>query len=432
MSALTTLPQALHAENTVLGAMLSDEVCLNEAVSHLREQDFSLTSHRTIFRAMREMAEVGTGVDLVTVGNKLTEKHQLEDVGGMPYLFSLTDGIPRHPSIGDYSRILRRKSTARAIMYACEEGLKRGADESEDPQDTLTYLSDVMTAELAGTGQRKATSAAEHTATEMERFAQQAKSPELSMGLPYGNARLDAHSNGMQPGEVTVIGARSGVGKTALMVQAVHETARNGIGVDVFSLEAPASRILRHLWAIEADVPYFKVRKPHLCQPDDVKAIRAAAMRVADWNMRIHDSSDMTVSQIAAYARLGIRQHGTKLVAVDYAQIVDAPGKDDRLRVSNVSRTLTRMTKAEGTSLLLLSQLAKVSREYYGKAPTINDLRETGQLENDAHVVLLLHRTYDQESGKMSEESEIHVPKMRDGEPGIVPAKFCKRSLRFL
>lgn len=432
MIEIATLPENLHSERTVLGAMMCDEVALNEGLSHLRESDFKLDSHRMIYRRMRGMAENNRGVDLLTLSNDLREMRQLELIGDIAYLSFLCEGIPRNCRLDDHLRILRRKSCSRAVMEMANAALMMASDEGNDPLEVLTNLSDRATAEIAGSDASRPISALEHTATELEKWTQQHKNQHGSMGLSYGNRDLDAHTNGMQPGEVAVVGARSGVGKTAFLMQAVYANCIQGIGADVFSLEAPAGRLLRHLWAIESGIPYARVRRPHECNVVETQQIRAAAMKISEWNLRIYDKSDLQVSQICAYARLGIRQHGSKLIGVDYAQIVAGPGKDDRTRVSNVSRSLTQMVKDEGASLILLSQLAKVSREFYGKSPTINDLRETGQLENDAHMVALLHRWYDQETGKLSEEAELVIPKMRDGEPGMIQASFCKRSLRFL
>jgi len=426
------LPENLDAEITVLGAMMLDDICTHEGVTHLREADFKLESHRTIYRHIRDLATANRRVDLIVLSDALKVSKRLESIGGIAYLSFLTEGIPRNPILNEHFEILRRKSSGRRVIEMANAALLMAQDEANNPLDVLTQLSDAATAEMAGRDAKNAITVLEHTGAELERWSQQAKNPNGSMGLSYGNENLDAHTNGMQPGEVTVIGARSGVGKTAALVQAVWANCSRGIGADVFSLEAPAGRLMRHLWAIESGIPYAKVRRPHLCDISEKRCITEAAMRISEWNLRIHDRSDLNVSQIAAYARLGIRQHASALIAVDYAQIIDAAGKDDRIRVSNVSKTLTRLAKDERVSLILLSQLAKVAREFYGKSPTINDLRETGQLENDAHIVMLLHRTFDSESGRLSEESEIIIPKMRDGEPGVIASQFCKKSLRFL
>ena len=250
------------------------------------------------------------------------------------------------------------------------------------------------------------------------------------MGMSYGHKTLDEFTMGMQPGEVTVLGARSGVGKSSEMCQAAHVNAKAGIPVDLFSLEMKRKVILpeavghrvRHTVPVDSE----ETSKPLRSQPGT-----GAALRIAEWPLRIHDDGELTLGQIAALARLSARRHGMKLFAVDYAQIVNTEGKDERTKVSSVSRTLTKLAKSENVHMMLLSQLRKIPAEQYGKPPHIGDLRETGQLENDAHTVILAHRGWDEESSYISFDAELIVPKQRNGATGAIKAKFDRDLLIF-
>jgi replicative DNA helicase len=251
------------------------------------------------------------------------------------------------------------------------------------------------------------------------------------MGLSYGIPALDAFTEGMKGGEVTVVGARSGVGKSVEMLQAARANCREGIPVHIFSLEMTRKQCLNILWAMESGVPFKKIRKPSRAMEDEVDAVKSAALRVAEWPLRIHDKTDMDLSQIAALARLSIRHNGTRIICVDYAQNVEAEGKDERAKVSKVSRTLTKLAKDEGNHLMLLSQLRKVPAEMYSKPPTVADLRETGQLENDAHIVLLFHRAWDEERARIADAAEILIPKQRSGDTGVIQANFNRHTMMF-
>jgi replicative DNA helicase len=178
-------------------------------------------------------------------------------------------------------------------------------------------------------------------------------------------------------------------------------------------------------------VPYKKIRRPKLSTPDDARRIREAAAIVAEWPLRIHDKSELHISKIVALARLSIRRHGSQLIIVDYAQNVEADGKDERTKVSAVSSKLTAMIKHEKAHLMLLSQLRKVPREMYSHPPHVGDLRETGQLENDAHVVILLHRGWDEQNQCISHIGMGIIPKQRNGETGVVDFKFNPVTVEF-
>ena len=228
-----------------------------------------------------------------------------------------------------------------------------------------------------------------------------------------------------------VVGARSGVGKSSLMIQSAVDNCRLGVPVHLFSLEMTRAQVVHRMLAIISGVPFKLVDKPHLASMEDMAHIRDASNEMAEWPLRIHDKSEMHIDQIVGLARLSIRRNGTRLVVVDYAQNIHADGRDERSKVTDSSRKLTRMIKHEPASLMLLSQLRKVDREHYSKPPVVADLRETGQLENDAHLVLLLHRGWDEENAQISSEAEILIPKQRRGDTGAIRALFSKRSVTF-
>jgi replicative DNA helicase len=214
------------------------------------------------------------------------------------------------------------------------------------------------------------------------------------------------------------------------MCHAAYVNAVRGNGVDLFSLEMNRTKILWRLWAIDSGLPFNSIKRK-LLNETERKRLRETAYRVAELPIRIYPDSEMTLGQIAAMARLSARRNGMKLFAVDYAQIVNAEGKDERMKVTAVSRTLTKLAKTEGVHLMLLSQLRKVPQEMYSKPPHVGDLRETGQLENDAHTVILAHRGWDDDASRISLDAELIVPKQRDGATGALKASFNPDSLIF-
>ena len=426
---LSSLPSSVHTEITVLGAMLLDVAALDEATTKLRPSDFSLDSHQRIFRVMADLAKNTDAVDYVTVMDALSKRRELDAIGGPAYLAYLSEGVPRHPRVEDYVQIIKSKSRGRQGMQLCNRFQTEFA-ECDNPSELLANLQTEVLDIIHDDGQNDDPHVSAYSDVAWENVMRKAFSDD-HMGLRYGCNKLDTHTWGMQPGEVTVVGARSGVGKSALMKQATVANCSRSIPVTLFSLEMTREQILNGLWAIVSGVEYRKVVRAQLMHPEERALLQSAYHAVKKWPLRIYDRSDLSIDQIVAYSRMNIRQFGTKLIAVDYAQNVEAEGKDERLKVANVSRKLTKMTKDEGNSLMLLSQLRKVPIENYGKPPTIADLRETGQLENDAHIVALLHRGWDEERSCMSNEGSILLPKIRNGNPGALQATFDPHTLTF-
>jgi replicative DNA helicase len=422
------VPQAEDAERSILGAILLEENALDEARASISAVDFYLDSHRRIFLAMCKLADAESPVDITTLRQIMTDRREIDAVGGMPYLFSLTEGMPRRIAVRDYLKIVKEKAQLRRLITVCREALTDASD-SEKSLTVINRIQDGLEVIL------------EDNAVDdplVSKFSVQAlnnfhaeRKLERSPGLSYGIATLDGFSGGMRAGEVTIIGARSGVGKTSLMVQATVANCLDGIPCHLFSLEMTREQILRRIWAAVSGVAYKVISEPWRSNIDEQARVSEAAAEVAEWPLRIHDQTELSLSKIVALARVSMRRHGTRFVAVDYAQEVETAGRDERAKVMAVAKGLSRMVKHENASLMLLSQLVKVNRESYNKPPIVGDLIESGKLENVAHIVILLHRGYDDEAGRIADEAEIIIPKQRRGETGILPARFNRKSITF-
>lgn len=422
----TSLPQSPQAEKSVLGCLLLDGITALERCHRLREEMLTLDSNRRIFRVLTRMISNGASVDYLGVSEELRKSRDLDAVGGLSYLMDLGSDIPRNFDPAAHVETIIEKWKLRCGLSICERYSSQFSDESPSDETLSLMQSDVFDAMQEMTD-RDDPHVSAYTVKELNEALDYSVSP---MGLEYGHKELDEFTLGMQDGEVTVVGARSGVGKTSGMCQATAVNCRKGKSVDLFSLEMKRKMILRRLWAIESGISFNKIHRKLLSEAEK-KIVRAAALRVADWPLRIHDDGELTLGQIAGLARLSARRHNMKLFAVDYAQIVNAEGKDERTKVSSVSRTLTKLAKTENVHLMLLSQLKKVPVEHYSKPPHVGDLRETGQLENDAHTILLLHRGWDEEASKISFDAEIIVPKARNGGTGAIRASYSPDNLTF-
>lgn len=424
-------PTALESESLILGYMMLNGL---EAVAECGRIDssmFSLATNREIFCAIIRKVDKGENFDTLSIIDYLQHTGRIEDLGGRGYFIELDSHVTRNCKIQTHVELVVERWKARRgleICYKYRPEFTSGFNSS----DTLAKMQQEIIEALQEAQADEDPLVSAYSDEEMEMFEYQSTSHELSQGLSYGCESLDTWTWGMHPGQVTIVGARSGVGKSSLMKQAAAANCSKGVPVSMFSLEMTRGEVLRGLWAIVSGVDYRCIVKPHLANPSEKLAIRAAYRTVKAWPLRIYDKSDLHLDQIVSKARLDARKFGSRLILVDYAQSVEAEGKDERLRVASVSRKLTKMAKDEKTHLMLLSQLRKVPVEYYANPPTINDLRETGQLENDGHVVVLLHRGWDADAGRVSKDATIIIPKCRAGETGQFGSKFNSSNLTFL
>lgn len=423
---LKLLPQSEESERGVLGCLMLDGISALERCGRLREEMISLSSHRILYRVITGMLSDGVSIDYLAVTQELAKLRRLEDVGGLAYVMDLGSGLPRNFDPSEHVDRIIEKWKLRTGMHICERYSSQFAE--QEPADATLSR---MQAEVFDAMQELAAQddplVAAYTVRELNEALDYTKT---SRGYSYGNRDLDEMTDGMQPGEVTVIGARSGVGKSSLVCQAIAANCREGISFDFFSLEMTRAQVLRRLWAIESGIPHIQIKRKWL-NAQQQKDLRNAAYRVGEWPLRIYDNGELTLSQILGLARLDARRNDMRIMAVDYATKVQDEERDDRKRTSKVSQKLTNLAKKEGAHLMLLSQLRKPTNERAPAPPNVGDLRETGQLENDGHVIILAHRGWDEATSKVSLDAELIVPKQRNGDTGAIACRFDANSLTF-
>jgi replicative DNA helicase len=423
-----SVPRDESAERALLGCFMNWPETFYEC-HDVRLDDYYLDSHQKIHTAIAELSERDIDANVVTLANHLGAQGRLQAVGGVAYLASLTENRPIKMSVQDYKGIVKEAAKRRRILdlstqtaAAASEGTDSSAEISASWEENMMRIIDDRITEDPLVATHIVT-----TLNDVFRDSVGSQKTDVTCGLN----KLDVLTSGMQPGEVTVVGARSNVGKSSLLIQAALKNSRHGIPSLIFSLEMTKKQIDMRILSLVSGVPFRAIRKPTLLSAADKDDLRKAADTITELPLRVEDGEDLTASQIASLSRMSIRRHGTRFIGVDYVQIVEGAGKDERTRVANVSRSLTRMIKHEDCSLMMLAQLRKMNQENYDKAPHISDLAETRQMENDAHVVLLLHRGWDAENGRISSDGQIVVAKNRSGETGTVNVGFDRNFVVF-
>jgi replicative DNA helicase len=440
------LPANVEAEKTILGAILLDNAAHAEAKEKLNEDDFSLDSHRRIFLRMTELMDAQRAVDIVTLAAELDRYKERDAIGGVAYLASLTEGLPRRPVIEEYIRIVKDKSLLRKLMLICSAAIARAADQGETALDVLnaaeTQLMEVSEKGLTG-GLQRLDKIVENSFGTIDNLYKESR--ELT-GMATGFDDLDKMTRGFQKGELIIIAARPSMGKTALAINIAENAAifHNAI-VAVFSLEMTKESLLRRMLASQAGVGQRNLQEGFIGRKDQDK-LTSALNQLIETRLFIDDTAGISLAEMRAKARrLKQNAGGLDLVVVDYLQLMSATlpsnnkkGYENRTQeVSAISRGLKALAKELNVPVVALSQLSRASeRRGDDKRPILSDLRESGSIEQDADVVAFIHRdSYYNRDEEMSDadkaKSELIVAKQRNGPTGIVHLYFISSYTRF-
>jgi replicative DNA helicase len=434
-------PASVHAEMTILGAMLVEPVAIIDATMLLKTDDFALDSHRKIYDAMLHLVEVGHAVDIVTVADALRKKKELDSVGGLAYLASLSEGLPRKLSIESYVRIVRDKSLMRQLLTVCDMGMIEASDQSREALDVLNQVTSRLTeiSEHAVTGGfSDITAIVKDSFGSIDALYEQGR--EVT-GLATHYVEFDRMTSGLQESELIIIAARPSMGKTAWAINIAENAAvRGGKVVAVFSLEMSKASLLRRMLASQALVNSKAIQTGMLMRDDRSKLIHGLE-RLMESKMFIDDTPGITLAEMRAKARRLKQQHGQlDLIVIDYLQLMtgsntNSKGFENRTQeVSAISRGLKALAKEMKVPVVALSQLSRASEQRGGdKKPLLSDLRESGSIEQDADVVCFIHREeyYDRENEDLKGKAEIIIAKQRNGPTGIIHLAYLADYTRF-
>lgn len=431
------LPQNLDAERSVLGAILLDNHTLNTAITKLKPEDFFLDQHRRIFNQMIELGEAQQAIDLVTLSDLLHRKGELEAAGGAAYLARLVDGVPRVSNLEHHARIVKEKALLRNLIHSTHS-IQQTALEAEEDVDAILDRAEASIFQLAEDrvhqGLVPMKEVVEQNFDRLERIITEGK---RITGLATGYTQLDNLTSGLQPSELIILAARPSVGKTALALNITENAAlRQNAPVAIFSLEMSKESLLMRLLASLAHVDAHKFRTGHLSR-EDWRGMTQSLGELSQTPLWIDDSGSATVTEIGAKARRLKRDRGLSLVIIDYLQLIAARGRfsNRNEEVSSITRGLKGLAKELKIPVLVLSQLTRAP-ERETRSPQLADLRESGAIEQDADVVLFLHRpNLFKKKGEVTDEergeTELKIAKQRNGPVDSIPFVFIGKFTRF-
>lgn len=424
------MPAAVDSERTILGAVLLDSDRLMELSAILASDDFSLDSHRRIFAAMIAVTERDGNVDIVTLADELGRRHDRDAVGGVAYLASLTEGLPRRPVIENYIKIVKDKAICRA-MIAVSSGLSsRAYSQGQSGLEIASWGISALSA-VADKGQTKSDVHEAATLAEDAEYRlldNPSDSPTISTGIQ----SLDAFTGGgIRRGELWIIGASPSRGKTTLARQIVEHAVCRGIPSYVHSGEMTKESWFDVTACLVEKIQPWKLREPRLLNASEQERLRNGLRALAKMPLSISDEGGIHIDRLVWNATRKVKTAGIQVLAVDYAQIIKAPGRDDRQAVTEVAQRLRLFAKEHNVATILLSQSPRPEGRAINAKPNMFSLKESGALEEAAHTVILPYRPMDTDTGAFTGEDELIIAKQRAGTIGSIPVYLNGKFLRF-
>ena len=434
-------PHNLNAEESLLGAMLLSRDAVNTAAeTGIGVEHFYKPAHQHVFDAMRSLLTIGEPIDPVTVADELRRVGLLDEIGGLDFLLQLQNSTPVIGNVGRYAKIVLDTASLRRLIGVASEIAEIAYTE---PDDVTKALDEVESRVFAVAEQRVVDSTKplrellEEASDELEkRF----ESKVQLTGVPTGFADLDAKILGLQKSSLVIVGARPAMGKTAFALNVATNVAqKSGLPVLIFSLEMSHSELTMRILSSEAGVESSKLRTGNL-SVSEWTLINNAIGRLDQQLIFLDDNPRVTVMEIRAKARrLKARYGGLGLIVIDYLQLMSGSGAENRqLEVSEISRNLKILAREMEVPVMALSQLSRQLETRQDKRPQLSDLRESGSLEQDADIVLFLHRPemFRNDKGEAAENAEkgiaeVILSKHRAGPTGTVKLVFLAETTRF-
>ncbi len=433
-------PHAIEAEMSLLGSMLLEPQVVGDAVLIVRGgDDFFKPANGAIYDAMVELYDKYGALDIVQLNQLLTDRETLESVGGLNYLVELANAVPSAANAQYYARLVREKASIRRLIDAAGDILY---DAYHSPEDAQVIL-EIAEQKIFHIAQQSEQSQVENLQSLVNQAMEmiEANDGKLITGVPTGFAELDEMTHGLQKGEMIIVAARPSMGKTALALNIAEAMALRKHSVALFSLEMSKLQLVQRLLSANSGVNSQKIRRGMLNE-DDYHRLHVACDNFLNVQIYIDDTPGLTLLQLRAKARRMVAKHDIKAVFIDYLQLMSAGGRVEsrQIEISEISRGIKAMARELNLPVVCLSQLNRGPEQREGHRPRMSDLRESGSLEQDADVVMMLHREdyYHQgeEEWALSNEDKVGVAeliltKQRNGPTGTVKLTWQKDITRF-
>lgn len=431
-----TPPQSIDAERSVLGAMLLNPNAVGAAIEILREsasETFYVEAHQRIYEAAVSLFKRNMPVDPVTLMEQLSRDGLLDAAGGASYIADLTGAVPTSANIEYYARLVLESAILRRVITTCT----RIAGEAYQPEGSVEELLDRAEAEIFAVAEQRQVNPIYRINDLLEegikQIEEQIKTQTGVTGVATGFAKLDELLSGLQKSDMVILAARPSVGKTALALNiAAHVTTDLKMGALLFSLEMSKEQLVKRLLCMVGHVDSQRLRTGFLAR-EEFPSIQRAAGKLSQAQLFIDESASINVLELRSKARRHAAQHPIDLLIIDYLQLMSsgARGENRQVEIAEISRAVKGLARELKIPVLALSQLSREAEKDDSGIPKLSHLRESGAIEQDADVVLMLSRPKAYESEGRDNVLRLDVAKQRNGPTGFVELLFEKNYQRF-
>jgi replicative DNA helicase len=436
LAAERTLPHNLEAERSVLGAILVHNDAFNLAAQVIDSSDFYRDAHRRIFERMVQLNERNQAIDFVTLKEELSRAGEIDEVGGPAYVAALADGVPRATNVEYYARIVKEKSTLRSLIFAANKILTNAYEADQESDLILDEAESSIFAVADDRLKAGFVPMRDLVKDSFPKIEQLFEQKRLVTGVPTGFVDLDEMTRGLQPGDLIIVAARPSMGKTSLVLNIAQYVAiQPEHTVGFFSLEMSKESLFLRLLTSEAQIDSHRLMSGAIGQKDYGR-ISHALESLSAMRLFIDDTANVGVMEMRAKARRLQKEHRLSLLVVDYIQLMSGRGRFENrtLELASISRSLKGLAKELGVPIVVLSQLSRAPESRSDHRPQLSDLRESGALEQDADVVVLIYRedAYNRDPNNPDAgTAELILAKQRNGPTGTVRLAFLREQTRF-
>ena len=430
-------PQNVEAEISTLGALLLDGSAIYKVADIIRPEDFYRPAHQTIFSAILDLFDRREPIDMLSISSRLGEKNILEQIGGVAYLTDLVNSVPTASNVQHYAELVRKKRVLRDLIQVSGDLAELGYRESEDIDSLLDEAEKKVFSISQRSLHQKFTPLGQALEEAWERIDNLHKNKGELRGVSTGFKELDNILAGLQKSDLVILAARPSFGKTALALDiARHVSIHKNIPVGIFSLEMSTQQLVDRFIASEAHVDLWKLRTGRLAEnSDDFARIRDALDHLSKAPLYIDDEASNNILQMRAMARRLQADHGNLgLLVIDYLQLMQPRTHSDSMvqQITEISRSLKGLARELNVPVVAISQLSRAVESRHPPIPRLSDLRESGSIEQDADVVMLIYREdrYKENSSRQN-QVDVIVAKHRNGPIGKVTLYFNPEKVTF-
>lgn len=428
-------PHNSEAEQTVLGAALIDHVAVEKTVDLLNNDDFYFEANREIFDSIKQVHSQNIPVDALTVSEELKKRGKIEYVGGFEYLARLTENIITSKNVEAYCNIIKEKSTLRKLISASSEIIEKGYKESDDVQKIIELAESRIFSISQNRGVNSFSQIKDVLMSVFNQLEERAMNKGSLTGITTGYDDLDRMTSGLQRSDLILLAARPSMGKTALALNIAMNAVKSGASVALFSLEMSKEQYVQRIISMESMVESTKLRSGNL-DDDDWSRLISVMSTISNYNVFIDDTASVSLFEVMSKCRRLKIEQGLDMVIVDYLQLMTDGGRsgDNRQQeISNISRGLKAMARELDCPVVALSQLSRAPELRNDHRPIMSDLRESGAIEQDADVVMMLYRDeyYLKEESEKKGITDVIITKQRNGPVGTVELAWIGQYTKF-